>query len=88
MPIWGRSIDRVYEALAASRWWQGCKTKQWRWCGSVRLFQGVTTRTDPSRTEKLRGRHSNPHDRHVLGAPFRLGLGRLRAPSTSLPLGA
>ena len=26
--------------------------------------------------------------RHVLGAPFRLGLGRLRAPSTSLPLGA
>jgi len=46
------SLDRVYEALAAPGGVKVIEPSDGDGAG-VRVFQGVTTRTDPSRTERL-----------------------------------
>ena len=48
----GGSLDRVYEALAAPGGIKVIEPSDGDGAG-VRVFQGVTTRTDPSRTERL-----------------------------------
>ena len=45
------SLDRVYEALAAPGCGKVMEPSDGDGAG-VRVFQGVTTRTDPSRTER------------------------------------
>ena len=54
MPIWGLSTESIYEALAASLPVVAEVMEPSDGDGAgVRVFQGVTTRTDPSRTERL-----------------------------------
>ena len=85
MPIWGLSTESM-KPWPPPGGGKGCRTKRRRWCGGTGVPGGHDTHRPFTNRKAVPG--EGTVIRHVLGAPFRLGLGRLRAPSTSLPLGA
>merc|ERR1712086_1179429 len=71
------SFDRVYEPWPLPVVAEVMEPSDGDGVG-VRVFQGVTTRTDPSRTERLCP--GNTVIRHVLGAPFRMAARSAQGP--------
>ena len=86
MPIWGLSTESM-KPWPPPGGGRGYGTKRRRWCGGTGVPGGHDTHRPFTNRKAAPG--EGTVIRHVLGAPFRFWrLGRLRAPSTSLPLGA